>query len=217
MHDQAIWFTKHVRDSFPDFFKNKRVLDVGGGDINGNNRHLFTDCEYHVNDVMAAPNVTVVSKTKDLLFEPESFDTIVSTECFEHDPEYVESLQKIMALLKPGGLFFFTCASSHRGEHGTLRTTPNQSYGTIAGDDVMSDYYMNLTIDEVNAAIPLNQNFSAWRSYYDWYPRDLCFLGFKRLVIPPYKTETNVETTHCVGRSREVHDYTFFEQVHNPV
>ena len=35
-----------------------------------------------------ARNVTIVSKTKDLPFEDASFDTIVSTECFEHDPEY---------------------------------------------------------------------------------------------------------------------------------
>lgn len=90
-------------------------------------------------------NVTIVSKTKDLPFENESFDTITSTECFEHDPEYKDSLLKIIEMLKPDGLFFFTCASTGRPEHGTRRTTPNHSYGTIGKIEDMEDYYKNLT------------------------------------------------------------------------
>lgn len=45
-----------------------------------------------------------------------TFDTIISTECFEHDPEYSESLNKIYKMLKPDGLFCFTCASTNRME-----------------------------------------------------------------------------------------------------
>ena len=50
-------------------------------------------------------NVTIVSKTKDLPYENETFDTIISTECFEHDPTYKESFLKIYAMLKKDGLF----------------------------------------------------------------------------------------------------------------
>mgnify|MGYP003324823520 CR=1 FL=1 len=71
------------------------MLDVGSGDINGNNNFLFENCEYNGNDVTEAKNVTIVSRTKDLPFEKESFDTIISTECFEHDPEYKESFLKM--------------------------------------------------------------------------------------------------------------------------
>ena len=74
---------------------NKRVLDVGSGDINGNNNFLLENCLYDGNDVIEAKNVTVVSKTKDLPFSNHTFDTIVSTECFEHDPEYRQSFEKI--------------------------------------------------------------------------------------------------------------------------
>ena len=131
MHKQARDFTVFVQKLLLDFFKNKQVLDVGSGDINGNNRFLFEDCDYHGNDVIQARNVTIVSKTKDLPFNNNTFDTIVSTECFEHDPEYKESFQKIYDMLKPDGLFCFTCASTGRAEHGTRRTTPQDSYGTI--------------------------------------------------------------------------------------
>jgi hypothetical protein len=46
--------------------------------------------------------------------------------------------------LKPDGLFCFTCASTGRGEHGTKRTSPQDSYGTIGNLADMSDYYTPL-------------------------------------------------------------------------
>ena len=98
MHIQARDFTLFVKSVLGDFFVNKCILDVGSGDINGNNRFLFENCEYVGNDVIQAPNVTIVSKTKDLPFCDCFFDTIVSSECFEHDPEYRESLLKIYDL-----------------------------------------------------------------------------------------------------------------------
>ena len=85
MHLEARYFTLFVKRILNDFFIGKVVLDVGSGDINGNNRFLFENCNYEGNDVVQAPNVTIVSKTKDLQFEDNSFDTIISTECFEHD------------------------------------------------------------------------------------------------------------------------------------
>ena len=46
MHDQARDFTMFVKQILGNYFINKRVLDVGSGDINGNNRFLFENCEY---------------------------------------------------------------------------------------------------------------------------------------------------------------------------
>ena len=139
MHDQARRFTLFVKSILSSYFVDKTVLDVGAGDINGNNRFLFENCNYEGNDVIQANNVTIVSKTKDLPFEDNHFDTIISTECFEHDPEYKSSWKKAYVMLKPGGLFCFTCASINRGEHGTRRTSPRDSYGTIGGLEDMSD------------------------------------------------------------------------------
>jgi len=81
-------FTLFVKKILNDFFINKTVLDVGSGDINGNNGFLFENCYYIGNDVIEARNVSIVSKTKDLPFKSNIFDTIISTECFEHDPVY---------------------------------------------------------------------------------------------------------------------------------
>jgi len=179
MHPEARDFTLSVKSQFPTFFEGKRVLDVGSGDINGNNRFLFQNCEYHGNDVVSAPNVTIVSKTSDLQFEAGSFDTIISTECFEHDPEYQDSFRKILYMLKPGGLFTFTCASTGRPEHGTRRTSPHDSYGTIGNIDGWTDYYKNLTFEDVVECIDINV-FSSFRHSYNPVTCDLYFWGIKR-------------------------------------
>jgi SAM-dependent methyltransferase len=180
MHNEARDFTIFVKKILADYFMNKRVLDVGSGDINGNNRFLFDNCHYDGNDVIEANNVTIVSKTKDLPFARNTFDTIISTECFEHDPEYELSFKKIYEMLKPNGLFCFTCASSGRHEHGTRRTTPIDSYGTIGNLKDMIDYYKNLTQVDLNNVLDLNASFVVWDTYYNSISKDLYFVGIKR-------------------------------------
>lgn len=205
MHIQAKHFTYYVKDIFSEFFNQKNVLDVGGGDINGNNRELFTDCNIVVNDVYEAPNVTIVSKTKDLSFPSYTFDTIVSTECFEHDPEYEMSFLKILELLKPGGLFFFTCASIGRPEHGTIRNSPNESYGTISNKKDMINYYRNLSTEDIDKVLKLNDNFEYYSVYYNESSYDLYFVGIKKYQQQEYDIPTylypyviNTKTSHNI-------------------
>ena len=197
MHPQAREFTEFVKMILPEYFENKRVLDVGSGDINGNNRFLFDNCEYHGNDVIEAKNVTIVSKTKDLPFDDNSFDTIISTECFEHDPEFKESFVKIYNMLKPNGLFCFTCASTGRAEHGRRNTCPDMSYGSIGGLEDMVDYYYNLTEKDLNEVLDLNNLFSVWDTYYNSEVYDLYFVGIKKgdLVLNCLDKYSNYEVT----------------------
>lgn len=183
MHLEAKNFTLFIKNILSEFFINKKVLDVGSGDINGNNKYLFENCEYDGNDVIQANNVTIVSKTKDLIFEDNTFDTIISTECFEHDPEYKESLIKIYKMLKPDGLFLFTCASNGRPEHGTRRTSPNDSYGTIGNLEDMIDYYKNLSEEDINEVLELHNLFSVFDTYYNNISKDLYFVGIKKGTI----------------------------------
>lgn len=203
MHIQAKLFMDFIKDNLKTYFYNVSALDVGSGDINGNNRYLFEESRYEGNDIIKTENVTIVSRTKDLLFPDGNFDTIISTECFEHDPEYMESLIKIYVMLKPGGLFCFTCASTDRPEHGTRRSEPESSYATLACIEDMSDYYKNLTIKEINDVLNLNTLFSVWDSYYNSESKDLYFVGIKNggknIVLPKYEanfvTNTSVEIT----------------------
>jgi len=199
MHPQARDFTLFVKTILISFFINKTVLDVGSGDINGNNRFLFENCEYTGNDVTQAPNVTIVSKTKDLPYTNDYYDTIVSTECFEHDPEYKDSFLKIYKMLKPGGLFFFTCASTGREEHGTRRCHSNSSYGTIANLEDMCDYYKNLTENDLNDVLDLNNLFSSWDTYYNSISYDLYFIGIKKNDSDDDVNKISLEKYICDG------------------
>lgn len=180
MHPEARQFLDFVKTHFPEYYNHTKVLDVGGGDINGNNRHYFSNCEYHANDVVQAPNVTIVCKTSDLTFPDESFDVIISSECFEHDMHYEASLKNIVRMLKPNGLFVFTCASTGRGEHGTRRTC-NSSYTLRLTEDIdWQDYYKNLTAEDVCLAIPADDLFESYAFYYNKKACDLYFCGIKK-------------------------------------
>jgi len=182
MHLEARSFTFFVRSTFPTYFKNSKILDVGSGDINGNNNEIFFDCDKTLVDVLPYNNVNLVCRTKDIPLPNETFDTIISTECFEHDPEYKESIYKIYDLLKPGGLFLFTCASEGRPEHGTKRSFPNHSLSSQIED--MSDYYCNLTNHDINQIFDLRKKFIFYEIYYNKKTCDLYFYGIKNTLIP---------------------------------
>lgn len=179
MHDEARRFTLYTKSEFPQFFENYRfVLDVGSADINGNNMFLFSNCVYLANDVVPARNVTIVSETRKLPFSDASFDTIVSTECFEHDMHYEDSFKKIVQLLKPGGLFVFTCASTGRAEHGTLRTCPSESMTTRYTEvPEWANYYKNLTEDDFPN---VKDEFEKYCFYTNTKSFDLYFWGIKK-------------------------------------
>ena len=174
-------FLDYCKARFGAWFAGVSVLDVGSGDINGNNRHYFHDSHYMGCDVVPGPNVDVVSPCHLLPYPPATFGTVISSECFEHDMHYAQSLAKIVDLLKPGGLFAFTCASTGRAEHGTLRTSRSESLTTQLSDAEWGNYYLNLTADHVRRAVPLlAETFPYHRFYYNSASKDLYFVGIKR-------------------------------------
>lgn len=169
-------FCERVRGQWGAYFRGKRVLDCGSLDINGSNRPLFLDCVYTGVDVGPGPNVDVVSPIHEVTLPEGTFDTIVSTECFEHDAHYEASLRKIVRLLKPGGLFFFTCASTGREEHGTARCHPGSSPLTVK---LGWDHYKNLTEEDIRVA--LGEPFPFDKYHFEYNPNggDLYFWGIK--------------------------------------
>jgi SAM-dependent methyltransferase len=148
-HKEQRDFCIKVKEKFPEFFKNKKVLDIGSLDINGSNRDLFENCNYLGLDVGEGRNVDIVS-VGHLFDGPDNyFDTIISTEVFEHDMYYEETIKNIMRMLKPGGLFLFTCAAPGRPEHGTRRQGEWCAPLLLQISEEWADYYKNLTEDDV--------------------------------------------------------------------
>ncbi len=179
-HQEQIDFCTSVKALYPNHFKGVKVLDIGSLDINGNNRYLFEDCfSYTGIDIGEGKNVDVVCSGH--LFKSDTqFDVIISTECFEHDKHYAETLLNAYSLLKSGGLLLFSCAAPGRPEHGTTRTSPKDSPFT-------TDYYKNLSDIDIIAAFTFMSDKSMEdlfieRNYQTRteFPQDLYFYGIKR-------------------------------------
>jgi len=178
-HQEQIDFCTSVKTLYPEHFKGVKVLDIGSLDINGNNRYLFEDCEYTGIDIGPGPNVDQVVSGH--LFKSDTqFDVIISTECFEHDKHYAQTLRNAYNLLKQGGLLMFSCAAPGRPEHGTTRTSPKDSPFT-------TDYYKNLSEMDIIAAFTFMggnsmEDLFIERNYQTRteFPQDLYFYGIKR-------------------------------------
>lgn len=173
-------YCRKIRDRFPEYFTNKKVLDIGSLDINGNNRFLFNECNYIGLDVGEGSNVDIVSVGHLYDAPDEQFDVIISTEVFEHDMFYEKTIQNSIRMLKDGGVFLFTCASTGRAEHGT-----RQSDGTWAApllqniSEEWADYYKNLTEDDIRKIRGFESAFPDGVFEYNPVSCDLYFFGIK--------------------------------------
>jgi SAM-dependent methyltransferase len=182
MHDEATHFLKYVASvSKPHFTRGKLALDVGSYDYNGSNKPLFdSSCKVHGNDVFPGHNVDLVYKTAELPFFEPTFDTIVSSNCFQNDPEFKESLRKLVQILRPGGILAFTCATTGKPEHGTKKHKPEASLGARAGLSKWRDYYKPLTFEDIQNSIDVNAVFQTYAVFCNTVSKDLLFVGFKR-------------------------------------
>lgn len=176
-HKEQKEFCTKVKAQFPNFFVRKKVLDCGSLDINGSNRHLFEDCDYTGIDVGEGKNVDVLSTIHEYEGKSKEYDFIISTECFEHDMHYRQSLLNIIRMLKPKGMFLFTCATTGRAEHGTKRTSPSDA-PLLEGD--WSDYYKNLTEHDIREVLDIEKIFSNHKFEIHTGHKDLMFYGIKK-------------------------------------
>jgi SAM-dependent methyltransferase len=176
-HAEQQDFLTHVRDKFPNMFKNCRVLDIGSLDINGNNRYLFTNYEYIGLDIGGGKNVDFICRGHEYN-DDKLFDVVISSECFEHDEFWKLTFKNAIKLLKSNGIFLFTCATIGRPEHGTKRTTPNDSPFT---SNLEYDYYRNLSEEDFREVINFDDVFSEYNfeTRLTW-PQDLYFWGIKK-------------------------------------
>jgi len=175
-HFQQRKFVSEVRSHFPEFFERTKVLEVGSWTYNETIRTIFQSCDYVGADVAGGPDVDLVVPGQDLAFPTGFFDVVISCECFEHNPFWLETFLNMARMLRPGGLFVLTCASTGRGEHGTSRTNPSASLTAV---EQHPDYYRNLSKRDFQR-IALENHFSHHLFMQNIYSKDLYFVGFKR-------------------------------------
>ncbi|GAB4143376.1 MAG: hypothetical protein Tsb009_14450 [Planctomycetaceae bacterium] len=167
-------FCREVKERFPEFFHQTRVLEIGSRNINGSLRELFSNSEKYVGvDVEPGPDVDIVCLGHEYAALPESFDVVCSAEAFEHDPYASRTIHQMLRYLRPGGLFFMTCAGEGRPEHGTSRT--GKCYGP------QSDFYRNVTVRDFQEWAGLREDvFPEHDLRHNAHIGDLYFWGIKR-------------------------------------
>ncbi len=147
-------------------------------------------------DLLPGKNVDLASKGHELNFPDESIDVIISTECFEHDQFYILTLRNIVRMLKPGGLFCFSCASTLRPEHGTRRTTPQDAPFTQEFGG-WSDYYKNLEECDVRRVLDIGTLFEKYAFSSNQESCDLYFWGIKKgVLIDRYDYSFQIQQSH---------------------
>src|SRR5262245_19019640 len=175
-HQEQINFCTSVLNKHPDLFKDKKVLDMGSFDVNGNNRYLFTGGTYTGVDAGPGKNVDVVSLAHEFDAEDESYDFVVSTEMLEHDMHWVLSLQNMFRVLKKGGMLLITCAGEGREEHGTIRQVGH--WHPAFAHAGFNEYYMNLTENDFRKVFTDTETFfSEYAFEYNPKSCDLYFYG----------------------------------------
>ena len=194
-HLEQIIFFDSIKKKYPNYFFGKIVVDIGSLDINGSNRDLFNQCLYLGVDLAPGRNVDLICSGHELDLPDCSVDVVISSECFEHDMNYRKTLNNILRMLKPGGLFVFSCATTGRKEHGTRRTTPNDSPLTQQFDE-WSDYYKNLTEADIRKVFNVEGVFQEFEFSINEQSHDMYFFGIKRGDLIERDNYSFIESAH---------------------
>jgi len=195
-HKEQKDFLDLMKNKFPEAFKCKKVLDIGSFDVNGNEKPWFDECDFIGLDIGPGKGVDVVCPANEYDAPDETFDTIISCECWEHNPFYKESIQNSVRMLKSGGFFIFTCATTGRPVHGTktqdsidrknLKTAQgNPANSWITMPNVFrrewdNEYYRNVTEKDIRECIDVDLIFSSYEFSVEPNHCDLYFWGIKK-------------------------------------
>jgi hypothetical protein len=172
-HEQQREFFESVKAQFPQFFDNVNVIEIGSLNINGTVRDFYTNTTGYIGvDLDEGRDVDLVMEGQDVDFPDRSFDVAVSAECFEHNPYWAETFLNMYRMADK--FVVFTCASTGRAEHGTSRTTPENSPFTVKWD-----YYRNLNANDFKNNFDLDFMFKEHYFLYNMTSCDLYFWGIK--------------------------------------
>jgi SAM-dependent methyltransferase len=195
-HKEQKNYLDKIKIKFPEAFKECRVLDIGSFDVNGNEKPWFDNCDFIGLDIGPGEGVDVVCPANEYDAPNDHFDTIISCECWEHNPYYKESILNAVRMLKPGGFFIFTCATTGRPVHGTYsqdiidrnnnitqqgnKITNWKTMPNVSRNGWDSEYYKNLTEEDIRECIDIDGTFSKYEFEVEKNHCDLYFWGIKK-------------------------------------
>lgn len=142
MHAEAWeWLQKQIG---PELATARRVLDLGGHDVNGSPRSLFSFAtDYWVLDAQAGPDVDIVADGATWLPPGEfrgAFEVTLSTEVFEHARHWRAIVYNLWLTLARGGTCLVTCATHPRPPHSIAGVVPppaGEWYANVAPGELL--------------------------------------------------------------------------------
>ena len=144
--------------------KGMKVLDVGGQDVNGSLRQVFMqmlEINYTSMDIEEHPSVDVVIKPgADFPFPDESFDLIVSTSCFEHDPCFWLTFREMCRIIKMDGFIYINAPSNgpyhgYPGDNWRFYSDAGQALAYWSGKTINGSSYP-VRVEETFHLLPKN-------------------------------------------------------------
>lgn len=168
---------EYCQTKFPNSFCGTKVLDVGSLDINGSCRPFFADGIYTGIDLGEGEGVDVVADGADYDMPDNYYDVTLSTDCFEHNPFWVETFENMHRM--SNHLVIMTCATHGFPEHGTLNSEAWASPLTIEAG--WGNYYKNLDPSDFQHYFDLDVLFDQYEFQVkkDGFENNLCFWGVK--------------------------------------
>lgn len=112
-------FNKHIGKEFARFAQRyatagMSVLEVGGTDFNGTPRPMFESrgCKYTAMDIALGRGVDLVNVPGEPFpMADGSYDIVVTTSTFEHDPTFWMTMREIARVVRTGGIIFASAPS----------------------------------------------------------------------------------------------------------
>lgn len=117
MHDSAFRIGELVMQTYCDL-PGAKILEIGSMDVNGSLRDFAEPTTQYIGvDLEKGPSVDVVVKPGEKLpFDDFSFDLIMASSAFEHDPRFWETFIEMCRVARPGGHIYVN-APSNGGVH----------------------------------------------------------------------------------------------------
>ena len=196
-HLQQFQFIDCISRQYGEFFRAGKVAEIGSLDINGSIRRCFNVEEYIGYDVDQGVGVDIVKQGQLISSPSEYHDATISAECFEHNPYWVETFSNMLRMTKPGGLVIFTCATTGRHEHGTTRTTPNDSPLTTK---LGWSYYKNLDANDFLKTFNMFGWFDAFHFMMCPQTFDLYFYGIRAIENEVFNENTFFDSVALIER-----------------
>ena len=155
MHDTAYWFGTTFFARYLEATP-AMILDVGSADVNGSLRSAAPPGWLYVGvDIAPGKGVDIVLEDPCALpFPDQTFQAVVSTSCFEHDPLFWLTFLEMARVTAPGGYIYVNSPSDgavHRYPLDCWRFYPDAAYALAAW---ASRKGVNLTVLEAFVAPP---------------------------------------------------------------